>query len=127
MAQPLNQIWQIEEVVNVSGASVLGGGSSVTFNGSTWDTGIALNSEAPGWFRFRAAVYSDQVGTINIQQARDAGGTPGTWRTSISQASTASQLTIVESLVSRRYVRVSFTNGATAQTIFEVDTSLIAI
>lgn len=65
--------------------------------------------------RFRASVYADQAGTLAIQQSAD-GAT--NWATSTSQATTASQVTVLESIPGMQYVRAVFTNGATPNTVF---------
>lgn len=92
---------------------------NATFNGGTVD----IASSAQGASRLRAFAYSDVAGTLNIQQSRD--GT--TWRTTLSQAVGAAAGTVVESIISRRYIRVSYTNGAGAQATFELDTCLVSI
>lgn len=94
-------------------------GGAATFNGAMID----IASSAQGASRLRAFAYSDVAGTLNIQQSRD--GT--TWRTTLTQAVGAASGTVVESVVSRRYVRAQYVNGAGAQATFELDTCLVSV
>jgi hypothetical protein len=92
---------------------------NATFNGATIDVAGSVQ----GASRLRAFAYSDVAGTLNIQQSRDG----STWRTTISQAVGATSGTVVESIISRRYIRASYTNGAGAQGTFELDTCLVSV
>ena len=85
---------------------------------------IAPGGEFSGWSKVRASVYADQAGTLAIQYSRDG----STWRTSTSQASTASTLITIESLASRRYARLAWTNTAgSPTTVCELDHYLVAV
>lgn len=79
---------------------------------------------AEGLTKFRVMAYADQSGTVAVQHSRD--GSTG-WRTSgTPQAVAASVGMIIEVLCVKGYVRSTYTNGATLQTVFEVDTAFVA-
>lgn len=98
--------------------------SGATYNGHSDDTeNENLGYDAFGYSKFRALVYSDQGGTLNIQQSRDG----ATWRTTKTVAYLAAAATTLEDIVIRQHVRVQVVNGGTDQTEFELDTALIAV
>ena len=90
---------------------------NATFNGATRQIGDPLGTLGQA-SRLRAMAYSDVAGTLKIQQSRD--GT--TWRSSVVQPVAAGDPgQVVEALIVRPYVRVVYVNGATIQTVFELD------
>ena len=99
--------------------------NNATFNGATTDAGGDIGVPGVGFSKFRACVFSDQAGNVSIQQSRDG----STWRTTVGPTAVAANTgTIIESLVTRQFVRVSFQNtGGSTQTVFEADTALVAI
>lgn len=97
--------------------------AGATFNGTARDSGNNAGAAGAGWSRFRVFAFSDQVGTINVQQARIS----GTWFTTLSQAVGASAATIIESIVTLRFLRVQYVNGATLQTQFELDSAFVSV
>lgn len=94
-------------------------GSGATFNGSSYNQQSAGNRYA----QFRVVAVSDVGGTINVQQSFDG----ITWYTTLSQPITAGATlgTVVGSMWSLPYIRVSYVNGATAQTVFKLATDFI--
>lgn len=96
------------------------------FSGAVLNTGNAnLGSSSFGFSKVRAMVFSDVSGTLNIQQSKDKN--PATWRTTATIAVVAGPALILESLIVRQFVRVNYVNGGTIQTIFELETCLVAI
>ena len=91
-------------------------GISATF------TGVSMNlGQSHSILTHRAIVFADQAGTLYLEQSRDG----STWRTTKTQAVTASTPFIVEDLVAMQYLRVRYVNGGVAQTAFELLSSLI--
>jgi hypothetical protein len=66
--------------------------------------------------RVTGTVYADQDGTLNIQESKD--GT--TYRTTVTQAITASTPYAFDAIFHSRYIRLNYVNGAVAQTVFEL-------
>jgi hypothetical protein len=66
--------------------------------------------------RVTGTVYADQAGTLNIQESKD--GT--TYRTTVTQAITASTPYAFDAIFHSRYIRLNYVNGAVAQTVFEL-------
>lgn len=98
--------------------------ANATINGATHDTGSNAGTAAKGYSRFRAFANSAQAGTLNIQQSPDG----ATWYITLPTAVNAASPTVVESIISLRYVRAQYVNGAVAQTgTFEFDSCLVAI
>lgn len=91
--------------------------AAATFNGATRDTNPAPYS------RFRAFAAADVGGTLSVQQSTDG----VTWYTTLSVPLGAGSPTILESLVTLRYIRMQVVNGAANQTTFEADSTLLAI
>lgn len=90
--------------------------ASTTMTGFTLDLGVNHSVN-----RHRAQVYADQAGTLQLQQSRDG----STWRVTSSQAVSASTAVVLDDLVVSRYVRVVYINGATANTICDVQSALV--
>jgi hypothetical protein len=92
--------------------------ASAAFNGPTLDLGSNHSFQ-----RHRATVYADQGGTLSLDESRD--GT--NWRTvgQLNFAPSGTNLGTVEALIVARYVRVRYTNGATANTAFELQSTLM--
>jgi hypothetical protein len=90
-------------------------GVSATFTGVTLNTG-SQNS----YLTHKSIVTADQSGTLQLQQSRDG----STWRTTKSVAITASTPTMVNDDLIYQYCRVVYVNGATAQTSFELASTL---
>ena len=95
-------------------------GASAAFTSQTFDLGPNAARNA-----FRAFGASDQGGTLTIQWSDDA----TTWFTTDADiiALAAGKRVFGESKVVQRYVRVVYTNGATAQTAFRLWASLVAL
>jgi hypothetical protein len=91
-------------------------GAGAPFNGVTLDLGG--NHE---YKSHRAVAFADQSGTLNLQESRDG----ATWRTVATQAVSANTPAVLEARITMRYVRVQYTNGGTAQTTFELTSSLL--
>jgi hypothetical protein len=94
-------------------------------SGSASFTSEVIDLPAPGGYaRWRVFAYSDQAGTVNLQQSPDG----VTFYTTISQAYAAGgQAAIVESLVALPYLRVTYVNGSSAQTVFRLLASVLAV
>jgi hypothetical protein len=101
-------------------------GGAATFNSPALD----VDSVAGSYSKFRSMAFSDVAGTLNIQQARDNGsGAPNaaTWRTTKTAAIPAGGTgVIIESLITRRWVRSQVVNGAGAEATLELDDALVA-
>ena len=118
--------------VHESNAPLAGSGVA---NGTIWDmeANPAAYSGTPadgtsggnGSSHFRAFAAADQAGTLAIQQSPDQVH----WFTTTSQTVAAgfANGTVIESLNVLRYMRAVFTNGASAQSSFEFDTSVVSI
>lgn len=89
--------------------------SSATFTGVTLDLGSnhSYNSH-------KAMVYTDQAGTLYLEQSRDG----STWRITTTQSVTAGTTAIATDGIINQYVRVRYVNGATLQTTFELTSIL---
>lgn len=96
--------------------------ANATFNGAAHDGGAA-GVASTGYSRFRVFAYSDQAGTVNIQTSVD--GT--TWYTDYSASQAAASPSTYEYIMCLEYVRVQFVNGSTLQTVFELDSCMLAI
>jgi hypothetical protein len=84
---------------------------------------IVIGSPA-GYGRWRVFAYSDQAGTLSLQQSAD--GTA--FYPTLTQAYAAGgQAVIVESLITLPYLQVNYVNGAAAQTVFRLLASLLAV
>lgn len=96
--------------------------TTTALTGGSSFTGVTLNLGAnPLISLHRAVVFADQAGTLYLEQSRDG----STWRTTTTQAITASTATIVEEKIVCQYVRVRYVNGATGQGTFELNSSLL--
>jgi hypothetical protein len=97
--------------------------STTVLAGAATFTGVTLNLGANHSFiKFRARVYSDQGGTLFIDQSRDGVA----WRTVGAGASVAAGAAVeLEQNVMCQYVRVRYVNGATLQTVFDLVSSLV--
>lgn len=86
-------------------------------------TGVSLNLSTMNPFnKHRAVAYSDQAGTMYLEQSRDNVN----WRTTSQVAVSAATPTVLEDLLVYQYCRVRFANGATAQTTFELVSTLLS-
>lgn len=104
--------------------------------GAVFDQGDSSVSRQAGMSRFRAFASSDQAGTLYILQSRDnvtwfyttsAAVTAGSDVATIGALSAVHPATVLESLISLRYVRGAYVNGGTLQTRFEFDSFVLAI
>lgn len=89
---------------------------AATFTGSTLDLGANHSFN-----RHRATVFADQAGTLYLEESRDG----SVWRTISTQPVTASTFLSAEALITQRYVRVRYLNGATLQGAFELNSALV--
>lgn len=113
---------QLVQQFNETSANINAG---ATFNGAAHDTGKNDTAPGAGYSRFRVSAFLDQAGTINVQQSRDG----VTWRATLTpQSVPANSDTVVESIVTMRYVRATLTNnGGVATTVVALDSCLLAI
>lgn len=98
-------------------AAPLGIGAAYTQPGTGTDAGDP--DDPNNYLRYRSVVYdvfADQAGTLVVQESSDG----ATWRQISSTAIVASTVTRVSAELTRRYVRVVYTNGATGQATFEL-------
>ena len=93
-------------------------GSGGTFTSPSISLGTPM-----GYSRWRVFAFSDQAGTLSLQQSTD----DTTWYTTLSQACAAGQGMILESLVALPFVRAVYVNGSTAQTAFRLVATLVAV
>lgn len=89
-------------------------GISAVFTGTTRRVDPRTN-------RFIANAFADQAGTLVVQTSVD--GT--TWRQRASVAVSANAMSTVDIPITTPYARVAYTNGATAQTVFELTSALL--
>jgi len=92
--------------------------SAGAFTGTTRDLGTS--SATIPFTTFGASFFADQPGTAFIEQSV-AGG--ATWRVVATQAVTANTNVDLNVPIRARYYRVRYLNGATANTIFEINSS----
>lgn len=91
---------------------------------STSFTGTSRALFNPGMVgKFRAFAYADQAGTLKIEQSR----TGSTWYQMASASVSANTPTTLESNIYMQYVRVAYTNGATAQSSFELNSCAVSM
>lgn len=90
-------------------------GASATFTGTSRDA-----AAAPTWQRFIARAFSDQAGTLFVEDSTD--GTA--WRAVASVATVANICSTLDVPVLARYNRVKFVNGSVAQTAFRMTSGL---
>jgi len=96
--------------------------STMALTGGATFTGVTLNlGSNHSVNRFRVMATSDQPGTAYIEQSKDG----STWRTVGIQTVLANTPVIIETNVICQYVRVKYTNGATAQGYFELCSALV--
>lgn len=99
-------------------STLLGAGAGV--NGAAHDT------QGLGVARFRAVAAADVAGNLQIQQSRNG----VTWfitQPNVGIMADFTQATVLESIITMRFVRAVVTNGAAPQGSFEFDTALVAI
>jgi hypothetical protein len=89
--------------------------ASATYTGTSRDAGSTI-----GYETFVARAYSDQAGTLYIDDSTDN----STWRQVASVAVTAGECKTLEARITARYNRVRYVNGATIQTVFRVTSAL---
>ena len=90
--------------------------ASATFNGTALNLG---NNHS--FISHKASVYANQPGTLYMQQSRDG----SIWRNVATYSVTASALLYAEVPILYQYARVSFVNNATANTEFELASTLM--
>lgn len=78
--------------------------------------------------KFTATVFADQAGTLSIELSTDTGATYRTIASVAVVASVAQQLTVQQTGVagSATLYRVRYTNGAVAQTAFQLSSAFLA-
>ena len=105
-------LWFTDSTANLAAAA--------TFTGVSRDAGTAtaLNNS-----RFVGRTFSDQAGTLFIEQSRDG----AVWRGPPGIAVAINEVREFNVPVITRFVRVRYVNGATAQTVFELLSALQGI
>lgn len=78
----------------------------------------------PGFGRWRLFVFSDQSGSVSLEQSSDGTTFYPTLQSGYTADGTAA---IYESLVALRYLRAVYVNGDTDQTEFRLLATLVAI
>jgi len=91
-------------------------GASASFTGQSINLGT--NRDV---YEVRYYVFADQSGTLYVDASRDG----STWRTINTTSITANNGTIVTISVATQYIRCRYTNGATAQGVFELVTTIV--
>jgi hypothetical protein len=108
---PTPSLFFNETTTNLAGAA--------TFTGTSRDVGAAA-AAAHRYSAFNAFALADQAGSFRIEVSNDN----TTWRrATVDQAVAANTPVILSVPVMTRYHRVVFVNGASAQTLFMVNTS----
>jgi len=96
--------------------------ASATLTGATRDnTGVA-GGVGTRYKNFVAEVFTDQAGTLYIDKSTD--GT--TWRQAATAAVAAGVNAQLSVIMTVRYYRMRYVNGATTQTVFLPTTALVA-
>lgn len=75
------------------------------------------------YVRLTGKVFADQGGSLEIQEADALGDgthTPGTFRTMSTVSVTANTTAVIDATLRCQFVRLKYTNGATAQGTFEL-------
>jgi hypothetical protein len=93
--------------------------ASATVNGATRDT----RQDGRILSRFLASVFANQAGNVFVDISMD--GT--TWRQRANAAVSTNTLASLDVVVPTRFVRVRFVNSTTANTVFELYSSLRAV
>jgi hypothetical protein len=102
--------------------SVTNLGISGALTGTTRDIGIAA-SAVHRYSKFNAMALADQPGTMRIEISNDN----VTWRRATVDTAVAANTPVLLSIpIMTRYHRAVYTNGATAQTVFMLNTSFTA-
>ena len=102
--------------------SVTNQAASATFTGTSRDTAVAAGT-VHRYTRFNAMAVADQAGTMRIEVSNDN----TTWRrATVDTAVPANNPTLLSIPIMTRYHRVVYVNGATAQTVFMLNTSYTA-
>lgn len=93
--------------------------ANASFTGTSRDTGVAAAAQH-SYAAFNVTAVSDAAGTVRIEMSND--GT--TWRSATASTPVAANTPVLLSIpVTTRYHRAVYTNGATPQTIFMLNTS----
>ena len=96
--------------------------ANATLTGTSRDTGAAAGS-VHRYSAFNAMVLANQAGTIRLECSNDN----STWRRTSPDTPVAADTPIILSVpIMTRYYRAVFVNGATANTIFMLNTSFTA-
>lgn len=98
---------------NLSVAPLAGG---ATFTGTGWRAGSNLS-------RIALHVFTDQTGNVHIDGSRDG----ATWRAGPANAIAANTSLIVEQRLILPYVRVRLINGATPQTLLDLNVAFFEV
>lgn len=101
-------------VAILKNAQTAGDNTNALLAASASYTGVSLSVE--GYARITGTVYSDQAGTLYIEQSPD--GT--NWDTATSLSVSAATATSFSVEVVAPYARLRYVNGATAQTVFRL-------
>ncbi len=98
--------------------------SETTLGTSEAFTSDAINGEK--YRRLTGKVFSDQGGSLEIQHADAVAGenTPSTWDTITTVAVTGGTATAFDEVLYCKFVRLVYTNGATAQNTFRISAYL---
>ncbi len=92
-------------------------GISGVFSGTARDT-------LGRYFKFRAIAFADQASASNGFVIQESSNGSTNWRTVAQATVSASTATTLEANVFKRFCRVQYTNGGTAQGSFELTTAL---
>ena len=96
--------------------------ANATLTGTSRDTGAAAGS-VHRYSAFNAMVLANQAGTIRLECSNDN----STWRRTSPNTPVAANTPVILSVpIMTRYYRAVFVNGATANTIFMLNTSFTA-
>lgn len=96
--------------------------ASAVLTGTARDVGVAA-AAAHRYSMFNAAAWADQPGSLKIQVSNDN----VTWRDLTADTAVAANTPVILSVpIMTRYHRAVFTNGATAQAAFMLNTSFTA-
>jgi len=107
-----NNVFWNDTVTPLAGAAVL--------TGTMRDIGCDVGIKQTSYSAFNVMAFADQAGTLRIECSNDA----TTWRRSSADQAVAANAAVILSVpITTRYYRAVYTNGATIQTAFMLNTS----
>lgn len=122
---PVNQVSSVTATANIgTNSPTIYADSTTTLAAAGVFTGTARDAgSTPAYQRFVARAFSDQSGTLAIEDSTDN----TTWRLVQSSAVTAGTCVTLAIVILARYNRVKYTNGSTIQGAFRLTSGYLRI